>query len=112
VREWGSGYIIYEFEIMMAGQKVKKYQAAYFWSAHLPPTVRNDYQNHPSHLPAASMGQANDYASKVGETTTYTLYRAIELYAHAGTGERGGGGMYDYVSPMTVYYSYNPDYTK
>jgi hypothetical protein len=101
-----AGCLIYEYEATENGQKVKKYQAVYYWDPHLPPTVLIDYQSKPSHPPAAIMGTANDYKSGVGETTTYTLERAIEIYAHPGGNGRGMGA---YISDMRIYYSFNPD---
>jgi hypothetical protein len=105
-----AGALIYEFERTVEGQKVKTYQAVYFWDPHLPPTVLIDYQNHPSHPPAAVMGNANGYGSGMGNTQqTDALAEAVAKYGHAGTGVRGSGGMTDYISNMIIYYSYNPD---
>jgi hypothetical protein len=56
------------------------------------------------------MGQANGYGSGLGNTqVTDSLDANIAFFAHAGTGIKGSGGMTDYISNMTIYYSYNPD---
>jgi hypothetical protein len=103
------GCMIYQFE--SSGQQ--KFQAVYYLRGHLPPTVFIDYQSKPSHPPAAIMGQANGYSSGLGNTQIAdTLEEAITKYAHKGGGPIGTGGMTDYFTPMTIYYSYNPDYNK
>jgi hypothetical protein len=102
------GCLIYEYETTQNGERVKKYQAVYYQTAHLGPQTYLDYQNHPSHPPAANMGTANSYTSGVGEDTTYTLERAIVLYAHRGGGPVGTGGRSDYLTPMGIYYGYDP----
>jgi hypothetical protein len=107
--ENAKGCIIYQFESL--GRK--RFQATYYGDGHLPPTVRKDYQNHPSHPPAAIMGQANGYSSGLGNAqVTDTLEEAITKYAHEGGGPIGTGGMTDYFTPMAIYYCYNPDYYK
>jgi hypothetical protein len=106
-----AGCIIYEFERTVSGKKVTRYQATYFWNPHLPPTILIDYQKHPSHPPAAGVGQANGYERGSGNTQeTDTLAGAIAQYGHPGTGVKGSGGMTDFISNMTIYYCFNPNY--
>jgi hypothetical protein len=96
---------------MRDGQE--KFQATYYLRGHLPPTVFMDYDRHPSHPPAAVMGQANGYSSGLGNMQIAdTLEEAITKYGHKGGGPIGTGGRTDYFTPMTIYYCYNPDYNK
>jgi hypothetical protein len=100
-----SGAIVYRY--VVNGQT--KFHATYYINSHLD-TPRKDYQNNYSTPPAAVMGQANGYTSKMNDDPTNTLQEAIDKYAKGGGPPFGGGGLYDYFSPMTIYYGYYPGY--
>jgi hypothetical protein len=109
-----AGIILYEY--VESGKT--KYMGTYFWSPHLPPTVLPGANGASSHPPAACMGQANGY--ELGQIPNHLddgiviidLQSAIAKMAHPGNGVKGsgGGGMTDYISNMTIFYCYNPDY--
>jgi hypothetical protein len=56
------------------------------------------------------MGTANGYASGMDASSPYTLEEAITKFAKRGGPPYGGGGMYDYLSGIAIYYGFDPDY--
>jgi hypothetical protein len=101
----GTGCIIYRY----ATNGRTQFHATYYGGAHLA-GPRKDYQNNYSTPPAAVMGQANGYSSKMNADPTSTLQEAIDKFGKRGKAPYGNGGMYDYFTPMAIYYGYYPGY--